>query len=210
MCRAVLALLLLAFACHARAADPVVQRLVARLEAGADGCSDARPGTPDTRAMTAAIEHFRQAVPEAAAVPIELRECFWDGMVVRGQRIVLSTRLARATTAQRFFVIAHEYGHVAGLHHRRFLDRTANLLAAGSDEAAVAPALAPLSRDNEREADAFAVALMRRAGLDPEEAARFLDAADRGRPARPGDTHPTPGARAAAIRGTTAIATAQP
>lgn len=175
-------------------------RVVARLEAAADGCTDARPGQPDTRAMAAEIERFRRSVPEAAGVDIALRECFWDGMVVQGERIVISTRLARATPAQRFFVIAHELGHLAGRHHARFVERTAALLASGTAEAAVVPALSPLSRSNELEADAFAAALMRRAGLDPEAAARFLDAAGGAGSA----THPSPAARARAIRETAA------
>lgn len=200
MRRLVTAFAALAATLAAHADDGPVQRLVARLEASADGCTEARAGRADTLAMAAEIERFRRRVPEAAAWPIELRECFWDGMVVRGERIVVSTRLARATPAQRFFVIAHEWGHLAGGHHQRFVERAAGLLASGTAEAAVAPALGPLSRRNELEADAVAADLMRRAGLDPEEAARFLDSAG----GAGSGTHPSPAARAAAIRETTA------
>lgn len=191
-------------------ADPALaQRVVSRFEATAAGCTDARPGTPETLAMATAIDRFRRAVPEADAVPIELRECYWDGLVLAGERIVVSTRLARATPAQRFFVIAHEFGHVAARHHDGFVQRTLALLADGGGEPAVLPALAPLSRRHEFEADAFAAVLMRRSGLAPEEAARFLEAADRGQPASAGDTHPTPGARAAALRAQAAARTAE-
>lgn len=186
------------------AAAPVVARLLASFEAASDRCTTPVAGDPDARAMAAEIERFRSLVPAAAEVPIDLRECFWDGMVVRGERIVVSTRLARATPSQRFFVIAHELGHLVGQHHGRLGALAADLLRRLPDEAAAARALVrdegpPLSRRNENEADAFAVRLMLDVGEDPEQAARFLDAAQRGT-ASTGGTHPAPSARATAIR----------
>ncbi len=186
---------------------PVVAGLVALIEASADRCTPARVDSRDYRTLEADVARFRQAVPAAAEVPIELRECFWDGMVVRGERIVLSTRLARATPAQRFFVIAHEFGHLASQHHGRFAGLVEELLQRDGTPQAVATALrggasAPLSRRNESEADTFAVQLMLQAGEDPEEAARFLDEAARFT-APTGNSHPGPQSRAAAIRALT-------
>lgn len=186
---------------------PVVAGLVALIEASPDRCTAARADSRDYRTLEADVARFRQSVPAAAAVPIELRDCFWDGMVVRGERIVLSTRLARATPAQRFFVIAHEFGHLASQHHGRFAGLVAELLQRGGTPQTVAGALrggvsAPLSRRNELEADAFAVQLMLQTGEDPEEAARFLDEAARFL-APTSDSHPGPQSRAAAIRALT-------
>ena len=183
---------------------PVVAGLVALIEASPDRCTAARTDSRDYRTLEADVVRFRQRVPAAAAVPIELRDCFWDGMVVSGERIVLSTRLARATAAQRFFVIAHEFGHLAARHHGRFAGLVEELLQQGGTPQAVAGALrggisAPLSRRNESEADAFAVQLMLQTGEDPEEAARFLDEAARFL-APSSDSHPGPQSRAAAIR----------
>lgn len=186
------------------AAAPAVMRLVAAFEAAPERCTRPLPGDADARTMADEIERFRARVPAAAGVPIDLRECYWDGMVVRGERIVVSSRLARATPAQRFFVIAHELGHLAGQHHGRLARLAAELLQRSGDEAAAALAMArddgpPLSRRHELEADAFAVRLMLDAGEDPEAAARFLEAAQRG-PVATGGTHPAPVTRAAAIR----------
>lgn len=190
----------------AMAAAPVVARLVAAFEATPERCTVPPAGDADARTMAAEIERFRARVPAAAGVPVDLRECFWDGMVVRGERIVVSSRLARATPAQRFFVIAHELGHLVGQHHARLAGLAAELLRRVPDEAAAALALArdegpPLSRRHESEADAFAVQLMLQVGEDPEEAARFLEAAQRGAASTAATgTHPAPAARAAAIR----------
>jgi Zn-dependent protease with chaperone function len=184
-----------------------VARLVALVDASADHCTVANAGSRDYRTLEADVNRFRQNVPAAADLPIELRDCFWDGMVVRGERIVLSTRLARATKAQRFFVIAHEFGHLASQHHARISGLVEDLLQRGGTPQTVATALrggaiAPLSRRNELEADAFAVRLMLQAGEDPEEAARFLDEAARFK-APTANSHPVPQSRAAAIRAIT-------
>lgn len=186
------------------APSPVVARLVAMVEASTDTCSAASPASLDHRTVAADVARFRQQVPAAADTPIDVLDCYWDGMVVAGRRIIVSTRLARATPAQRFFVIAHEYAHLSAQHHARFAELVTQLLQQDGRPHAVARALergagSPLSRRNETEADAIAVHLMLDAGIDPEEAARFLDAA--GQAAQPElDTHPGPKTRAAAIR----------
>ncbi len=184
--------------------SPVVARLVAALEASADTCSRSSPHSADHRAVAADVARFRQRVPAAAGVPIEVKDCYWDGMVLGGERIVLSARLARATPAQRFFVIAHEYAHVSAGHHGRFVHLVTRVLRQEGSAQSASRALqrgagAPLSRQNEVEADAIAVALMMEAGEDPEDAARFLDDAARAAPLEL-DTHPSHRARAAAIR----------
>lgn len=195
---------------HPLAAAAAVTRLVAAFEAAPDRCRMPTAGDPEARAMAEEIDRFRARVPAAAGVPIDLRECYWDGMVVRGERIVVSSRLARATPAQRFFVLAHELGHLVGQHHGRLATLAAELLQRTPDERTAALALArrdgpPLSRRHEQEADAFAVRLMLQAGEDPEEAARFLEAAQPAQVSTDG-THPAPAARAAAIRALAAAA----
>jgi predicted Zn-dependent protease len=85
-------------------------------------------------------------------------------------------------------VLAHEVGHVHHRHTmRRLLEGSATALviaaltgdiASSTSLAAAAPALlvqTKYSRDNEREADAYAVELMRRAKIDPRHLAVMLD-----------------------------------
>lgn len=182
----------------------MVARLVAGIEASADHCGRSSPQQPEHRAVAAEVERFREAVPAARSVSIEVRDCYWDGMVLGGERIVVSARLARATPAQRFFVIAHEWAHLSAQHHARFAGLVTQMLEQGESPRAVSRALergagAPLSRRNESEADALAVQTMLRAGVDPEEAARFLEDAARS-DGRELDTHPSLRSRAAAIR----------
>lgn len=190
-------------AAHAEA-EGAVGRLVAMIEASPGGCREAGPATPGWPQLNADVEAVRRAVPEAAEVPIAVADCYWDGMVVAGERVVVSTRLARASAAQRFFIVAHELGHVAGRHHQAFGGFVERLLQDEGGEPGAAAALRRgaadvLSRRHEEQADAFAVAAMRSAGLDVEEAARFWDDIARRGFATP-PTHPAPAARAAAIR----------
>jgi len=84
-------------------------------------------------------------------------------------------------------VLAHELGHVHGRHTlRRLLEGSATALiiagvtgdiASTTSLAAAAPALllqTRYSRDNEREADAFALRTMKAAGIDPAQFAHIL------------------------------------
>jgi Zn-dependent protease with chaperone function len=115
-------------------------------------------------------------------------------------------------------VLAHELGHVQGRHTlRRLLESSATALiiagvtgdiASTTSLAAAAPALllqTRYSRDNEREADAFAVQTLRTAGIDPGQFARILlrlDAVSHGGPGMPSflSTHPETEERAALAR----------
>lgn len=181
---------------------PVVQRLVEMIEASPGACATLPSGHPQRRTIESDIARFRALVPQAHAVRFDVLDCYWDGLVERGERIVLSARLARATQAQRFFVIAHEFAHVALGHHAAIVDFVVGLLQAHAHDAekvawAIAEhaAAAPLSRRHEAEADAYATRLTIRAGLDIEQAARFFE-----QNALALRTHPAPSARADAIR----------
>lgn len=189
-----------------------VQRLVALMEVSPDTCVAADPSSDSYRTMQADVAAFRSRVPEAAEVPIDIGDCYWDGIVVQGGRIVLSTQLARATPAQRFFIVAHELGHVVRRHHDAMAALSRRLLELHGGEAAAAAAIradaaAPLSRANEAEADDFAVRLMLRAGFDAEEAAQFWDQIDR-QSASTSASHPPARLRATAIRRVAARAVA--
>jgi len=89
-------------------------------------------------------------------------------------------------------VLAHELGHVKHRHTmRRLLEGSATALiiagvtgdvASTTSLAAAAPAVllqTRYSRDNEREADAYAVQMMRRANVDPTYLARILTRMER-------------------------------
>jgi Zn-dependent protease with chaperone function len=115
-------------------------------------------------------------------------------------------------------VLAHELGHVQGRHTlRRLLEGSASALiiagvtgdiASTTSLAAAAPALliqTRYSRDNEREADAFAVQAMKAVGIDPAQFARILvrlEAVGHHGPGIPSfvATHPDTAERAALAR----------
>lgn len=113
--------------------------------------------------------------PNAFALP--------SGIIVMTDELVKRARNDQEVLA----VLAHELGHV---HHRHTMRRllegsaTALIIAAVTGDiasttslAAAAPTLllqAKYSRDNEREADAYAVALMRKAGIEPRHFATIL------------------------------------
>jgi len=131
------------------------------------------------RIVEADIAHFRDVAPIPAGLHFQVLDCSVDGFVHKGRTVVLSTRLTRLTPAQRFFIIAHEMGHVALAHHAAMSSFVARAVNSAADEAAaraaVASGLSQISHHNELEADAYAVRLMREAGLDPQEAARLFD-----------------------------------
>lgn len=103
--------------------------------------------------------------------------------------IVMTDELVRRARNDQevLSVLAHELGHV---HHRHTMRRvleasaTALIIAAVTGDiasttslAAAAPTLllqAKYSRDDEREADAYAIALMRKAGIEPRHFAAIL------------------------------------
>lgn len=182
------------------ASHPIVRRLVAMIESSPGVCKDLPPEHPQRRLVEDDVARFRAVVPEAAGVRFDVLDCYWDGLVDRGERVVLSARLARATPAQRFFVIAHEFGHLALGHHGALVDLVVGLLHHHEDVQAVVRAIAgnaagALSRRHEAEADAFATHATLLAGLDIEQAARFFE--QYGLVLK---THPAPSARADAIR----------
>jgi Zn-dependent protease with chaperone function/tetratricopeptide (TPR) repeat protein len=96
-------------------------------------------------------------------------------------------------------VLAHELGHVRHRHSmRRLLESSAVALilagvtgdvASAASLAAAAPAILlqmKYSRDNEREADQYAIGVMRKAGYDPGHLAALLKRMDSGVPGRRG------------------------
>lgn len=106
-----------------------------------------------------------------------------SGIIVMTDELVRRARNDQEVLA----VLAHELGHV---HHRHTMRRllegsaTALIIAAVTGDiasttslAAAAPALllqTKYSRDNEREADAYGIALMRKAGIEPRHFAAIL------------------------------------
>lgn len=135
-----------------------------------------------------------------------------------GRVIVLSDIVAKARTPDEFAaILAHEFGHVAARDPTRsviaaggtsFLlslilgDFTGSTIAVVVGQTAIS---AGYSRDAERAADAFGVAMMRRAGGDPEALATILERIDDEPEDRGSGTsflrsHPYTKERAAAIR----------
>lgn len=188
--------------CGEPAARAVLDRLVARLTAGA-----ALPNGP-----TLSVRRHRTA--NALTLP-------------GGRVIVLSDILAKATTPDEFAgVLAHEFGHVAARDPTRsvitaggtsFLlslilgDITGSTIIVAVGQMAIS---AGYSREAERAADAYAVAMMRRAGGDPAALAAILERID-SEDDKDSDatallrSHPYTKERASAIRGLAGQATAE-
>lgn len=193
-----LAALLMTSAAHA---NPLVDRLVDQLEASPSGCAAVSATHPQRRLIESDIAKFKAMTTIPANVGFEVLDCPVDGFVHKGQTIVISARLSRMSAPQRFFIIAHELGHLKLQHHAAIMSFVARAVNSSADESAartaIASGLAAISHQAELDADAFAVRLMREAGLDPEQAARIFDSIGEG---TDNGTHPSPGRRARAIR----------
>lgn len=159
------------------------------------------PSHPQRRLIESDIARVTKLVPVPEGVHFEVLDCPVDGFVHKGRTIVISARLSRMSAPQRFFIIAHEMGHLKLEHHAAILSFVARAVDASADEPAararIASGLAAISHQAELDADAFAVRTMREAGMDPEEAARIFDSIGEG---SDNGTHPSPGRRARAIR----------
>ncbi|MBW8832436.1 MAG: M48 family metalloprotease [Burkholderiales bacterium] len=193
-----LAALLVASAAHA---NPLVERLVNQLEASPSGCARVATSHPQRRLIESDIAKFSKLTTIPEGVRFEVLDCPVDGFVYRGQTVVISTRLSRMSAPQRFFIIAHEMGHLKLQHHAAIMSFVSRAVDTSADESAaraqIASGLAAISHQAELDADAFAVRLMREARLDPEQAARIFDTIGDG---EDNGTHPSPGRRARAIR----------
>jgi predicted Zn-dependent protease len=148
---------------------------------------------PQERAALAAkLESLAALAGDAPAYRLEFRSspviganafALPSGIIVLTDELV---KLAQAD-AEVLAVLAHELGHVRHRHvMRRLLEGSAiALLVAGvtgdvasaTSLAAAAPTLVlqtKFSRDNEREADAYAIGLLRKAGIGPHHFAAML------------------------------------
>jgi Zn-dependent protease with chaperone function len=182
-------------------ADPLVERIVDELEASPGGCGAVPSHHPQRRLIEADVAAFVQIAPIPPGVHFEVLDCFADGFVYRGRTVVLSTRLARLSPPQRFFIMAHELGHLHLAHRAAMNSFVSNIVSKTRDEQAarakLASGLAAHSHQAELDADAFAVRLMRDAGHDPEQAARLFDSIGQNRDTA---THPSSRRRARSIR----------
>lgn len=181
--------------------NPLVDKLVAQIEASPAGCTAVPARDAQRQLIEGDVARFRAAVEVPADVRFQVMDCEADGFVYQGRTIVLSTRLSRMNPAQRFFIVAHEMGHVALGHHGAMRSFVARIVDTQPDEgrarAQIASALATISHEHEFEADAFAVRSMQAAGVEPEQAALIFDSI---RDDRDNATHPSARRRAAAIR----------
>jgi Zn-dependent protease with chaperone function len=142
--------------------------------------------------LTAKLEALAALAPDAPAYQLEFRAAPVIGanaFALPSGIIVLTDELAQLAQADEeiLAVLAHELGHVRHRHiMRQLLEGSAvALLVAGvtgdvsaaTSLAAAAPTLvlqSKFSRDNEREADAYAFDLMRRAGIEPRHFGAIL------------------------------------
>jgi Zn-dependent protease with chaperone function len=182
-------------------AHGLVDKIVNQLEASPSTCNEVAADQPQRKLVESDVARFLMSAKVPQHVRFQVMDCADDGFVYQGTTIVLSTRLARLSAPQRFFIMAHELGHVALQHHAATSKFVAKAVRNARDERAararVAMGLPAMSQQNELDADAFAVRLMREAGEDPVEAARLFESIGEG---RDNATHPSPGRRSRAIR----------
>jgi Zn-dependent protease with chaperone function len=182
-------------------ANPLVDKIVEQLEASPSGCAALAEQHPQRRLIETDVAEFKKVAPIPPGVDFQVMDCVVDGFVHKGRTIVVSTRMARLSAPQRFFILAHELGHLKLAHHMAISSFVARMVGSAPDEsaarAAIAAGLSPISHRAELDADAFAVRLMREAGHDPEHAARLFDSIGEG---ADNTTHPSAGRRARSIR----------
>jgi Zn-dependent protease with chaperone function len=149
--------------------------------------------TEERRAELAAkLEILAALAPDAPAYRLEFRTAPILGanaFALPSGIIVLTDELVALAQADEeiLAVLAHELGHVRHRHSmRRLLEGSAVALlvagvtgdvAAATSLAAAAPTLvlqSKFSRDNEREADAYALGLLRRGRIEPQHFAAIL------------------------------------
>ena len=141
------------------------------------------------RKLAAMVKAGNQAVPyrlEFRASPLFGPNAFAlpSGIIVMTDELVKSAHHEQEVLG----VLAHELGHVRHRHSMRHLLESSAIalviagvtgdVASATSFAAAAPALllnAKFSREFEREADRYAIDLMRKGGLDPRYLGRILD-----------------------------------
>lgn len=158
-------------------------------------------GNAERQLIEADISRFLTVANVPADVRFQVLDCPDDGFVHQGRNIVISTRLARLPVSQRFFILAHELGHVQLQHHAATSRFVTDAVKGARDErtarARVYSGLAAISHQAELDADAYAVKLMREAGIDADHAAQLFEGLGEGKDTK---THPSAGRRARAIR----------
>jgi predicted Zn-dependent protease len=162
--------------------------------AGMDQFGLAPSGLPEERRteLAARLGSLAALAPDAPAYRLEFRAAPIIGanaFALPSGIIVLTDELVALAQADEeiLAVLAHELGHVRHRHiMRRLLEGSAVALlvagvtgdvAAATSLAAAAPTLvlqSKFSRDNEREADAYALGLLRRAGIGPQHFGAIL------------------------------------
>lgn len=197
---AAMASLVVGTAAHATA---LVDKIVNQLEASPSSCTAVAEGNAERQLIEADISRFLTVAEVPADVRFQVLDCPDDGFVHQGRTIVISTRLSRLPVAQRFFILAHELGHVLLQHHAATSRFVTEAIKGARDErtarARVYSGLAGISHQAELDADAYAVRLMRKAGVDPDQAASLFDSIGEGKDTK---THPSAGRRARSIRST--------
>lgn len=159
------------------------------------GCRPISPDHPDRLVIEADVVAFVNTVGASGAARFEVQDCPTDGLLYDGATIILSASLARLPSPQRFFIIAHEFGHHRLGHEAQLGGVLANNLSQRS--LPMPRGTAELAHRIEFEADAYAVRMMHAYGLDPEDAARLFDSLGAG---EDNTTHPAFARRAQAIR----------
>jgi hypothetical protein len=147
--------------------------------------------------LRAKFADMARAAGETTPYSLEFRQSFIgaNAFALPSGIIVVTDDLVRLSRSdgEVLGVLAHELGHVKHRHTmRRLLEGSATALiiagvtgdvASTTSLAAAAPAVllqTKYSRDNEREADAYAVQMMRKANVDPTYLARILTRMERG------------------------------
>ncbi len=160
------------------------------------GCTPISKNNPKRQLIESDVANFVRKVPESASVRFEVQNCKDDGIALEGGVIVISSRISRLTPPLRFFIIGHEYGHLALSHKGKTDARTGQPLLKSMGAKSMEE-FTELAQRDEFEADAFAIRRMYINGMNGEEVALGLESFG----GENTTTHPSSARRAQAIRG---------
>lgn len=162
--------LVFAFVANFASANPMVEALRAQDESR---LCEAAPVSKETRLLRREATYVLETMGMSKdAVTVLIAECggYATAATTLGT-IVISPSLAELPRAERLFVLAHEIGHLANDDAKRWLALGDKLVLKDEAIAANDAMMATLSREVELGADAFAAAVLRKMGINAENAA---------------------------------------
>lgn len=189
-------------------AEGIVEVLVRSRESSLASMQVVDQSHPDYEAIAADFKKIHDnaghTIP-ADLIVIDNNVVIAEGML--GNKLVVNVNLAKVKENERLFIMAHEWGHLELEHWRKLCDLYLSLIpgeVVQEKTDAVSQELgfkaSEMSRNNEFEADFFAVRALVKMGMSKEEAKESAYSALSLAPSKDTATHPATNKRIMAIR----------